>query len=149
MSTLSENKKAYHDYEILERFEAGISLNGQEVKSIKLGRASIKGSYITFSDKEAFLTGAVIPPYQPKNAPKDYNEKRERKLLLSKKELNHLIGKQKEKGLTFIPLKIYTKGRIIKIEIAIVKGKKKRDIRETIKKRDFDREKQRYLKNNY
>jgi SsrA-binding protein len=146
MSTLSENKKAYHDYEILEKFEAGISLNGQEVKSIKLGRASIKGSYITFSKKEAFLTGAIIPPYQPKNAPQDYNEKRDRKLLLQKKELHHLIGKNEQKGLTFIPLKIYTKGRIIKLEIAIVRGKKKQDIRETIKKRDFDRDKQRFLK---
>jgi SsrA-binding protein len=148
MSTLSENKKAYHDYEILEKFEAGISLNGQEVKSIKLGRGSIKGSYITFSKGEAFLTGAVVPPYQPKNAPKDYNDKRERKLLLQKKELKHLIGKKEQKGLTFIPLKIYTKGRIIKLEIAIVKGKKTKDIRETIKKRDFDRDKQRFLKNN-
>jgi SsrA-binding protein len=148
MSTLSENKKAYHDYEILKKFEAGISLNGQEVKSTKLGRASIKGSYITFSEKEAFLTGAVIPAYQPKNAPKDYNDKRERKLLLQKKELKHLIGKKEEKGLTFIPLKIYTKGRIVKLEIAIVRGKKKKDIRETIKKRDFNREKQRFIKNN-
>ena len=149
MSTLSENKKAYHDYQILERFEAGISLNGQEVKSIKLGRANIKGSYILFSEKEAFLVGTVIPPYQPKNAPKDYNDKRERKLLLNKKELSYLIGKQKERGLTFIPLKIYTKGRIIKVEIGVAKGKKTRDVRETIKKRDFDRDKQRYLKNNY
>jgi SsrA-binding protein len=143
MSTLSENKKAYHDYEILETFEAG-----QEVKSTKLGRASIKGSYITFSGEEGFLTGAVIPPYQPKNAPKDYDDKRDRKLLLHSKELKHLLGKKEQKGLTFVPIKIYTKGRIIKLGFAVVKGKKKKDIRETIKKRDFDRDKQRYLKNN-
>lgn len=148
MSTLSENKKAYHDYEILKKFEAGISLNGQEVKSIRLGRANIKGAYITFSGGEAFLTGATIPPYQPKNAPQNYNDKRERKLLLKKKELKYLIGKEKEKGLTFIPLKIYTKGRIIKLELAIARGKKKKDIREAIKKKDFDRDKQRFLKNN-
>lgn len=148
MSTLAENKKAYFDYEILEKFEAGISLNGQEVKSIKSGRGSIKGSYITFKGEEAFLTGAIIPPYQPINAPKDYNDQRPRKLLLQKKELRYLIGKKQQKGLTFVPLKIYTKGRIIKLEIAIARGKKKVDKREAIKKREFEISKQRVLKNN-
>ncbi len=146
MRILGENKKAYFDYSILEKFEAGISLIGQEVKSIKSGRISLASSYVTLKGGEVFLIGANIPSYQPKNAPADYNPKRSRKLLLRKSEINHLIGKAKEKGLTLIPLKVYTKREKIKLEFGTAKGRKKTDKRELIKKREFEREKRKILR---
>lgn len=145
MKTLSDNKKARFDYEILEKFEAGIVLNGQEVKSIRKGNISLKGSYVIIRGGEPYLVGANIPPYQPKNASPDYDPERSRKLLLNKKEIDHLVGKVEERGLTLIPLKVYTKYARIKLEFGIGKGKKKSDKRETIKKRDTDREIKREL----
>jgi len=146
MKIITENKKAYYKYAILEKFEAGIVLIGQEVKSIKLGRISLRGSYVVFKDNELYLIGAHIPPYQPKNAPPDYNPGRSRKLLLTKSEIKHLIGKSKEKSLTLVSLKVYTRKGKIKIEFAIVKGKKKVDKRELIKKRETEREIRRVIK---
>ena len=146
MKILAENKKAYFNYELLEKLEAGIVLIGQEVKSIKLGRMNLAGSYVVLRNQELFLIGAKVPPYQPKNAPPDYNPERSRKLLLRKSETKHLIGKVREKGLTLMPLKVYTKGDKIKLEFAAAKGKKKADKREIIKKRESDREIQRALK---
>ena len=152
MKPLAENKKAYFSYEILETFEAGISLIGQEVKSIKSGRMNLKGSYVVLKQSikgktpEVFLIGSTIPPYQPKNAPPDYDPQRSRKLLLRKQEIKYLIGKTSQKGLTVIPLKVYTKKGRIKLEFALVKGKKKADKRETIKKREIEREIRRTLK---
>jgi len=143
---LAENKKAYYNYEILEKFEAGISLIGQEVKSIKSGKVSLAGSYVVLKEEEAYLIGATIPPYQPKNAPADYNPERSRKLLLKKTEIKSLIGKAKQKGLTLVPLKLYTKNGKIKLEFAVVKGKREIDKREQIKKREFERQKERLLK---
>ena len=146
MKVFAENKKAYFNYQILEKIEAGIILIGQEVKSIKLGRINLAGSFVilkrtnTKGIPEAFLIGAGIPPYQPKNAPPDYNPERLRKLLLQKKEIQYLIGKTQQKGLTLIPLKVYTKGVKIKLEFGIAKGLKKRDKRELIKKRETERE---------
>ena len=140
MQILSENKKAYYDYEILEKFEAGLVLQGQEVKSIKGGHISLSGSYVIFRQEEPYLIGAKIPAYQPKNAPTDYNPERLRKLLLNKKEINILIGKSKEGGFSIIPLKVYTKNGRIKLEFGLAKGKKKYDKKEKIKKRDIDRE---------
>lgn len=140
MRVFSENKKAYFNYHILEKFEAGMVLIGQEVKSIKLGRLNLAGSYVVLKGTEPFLIGAKIPAYQPKNAPADYNPERSRKLLLNKKEINYLIGKAKERGLTLIPLKVYTKNAKIKLELGIGKGKKKFDKREIIKKRETERE---------
>lgn len=145
MKVLSDNKKARFDYEILEKFEAGIVLNGQEVKSIRNGNISLKGSYVIIRGGEPYLVGANIPPYQPKNASPDYDPERSRKLLLNKKEIDHLVGKVEERGLTLIPLKVYTKYARIKLEFGIGKGKKKSDKRETIKKRDTDREIKREL----
>jgi SsrA-binding protein len=136
----SENKKAYFDYQILEKYEAGLVLIGQEVKSIRAGRINIKGSYVVFKGQEPYLLGANIPPYQPKNAPQDYNPEKSRKILLNKKEINYLLGKSKEKGLTLIPLKIYGKNAKIKLEFGLAKGKKKYDKRETIRKREIKRE---------
>jgi len=127
MKVLAENKKAYFIYQILEKFEAGMVLIGQEVKSIKSGRMSLKGSYVVLKGEEPFLIGANIPAYQPKNAPPDYNPEKSRKLLLNKSEIKHLIGKTKEKGLTLVSLRAYTKKGKIKLEFGIAKGKRKID----------------------
>lgn len=145
---LADNRKAFYDYEILKEYEAGLVLNGQEVKSIKLGRMSLKGSYIILKEEELFLIGANVPPYQPKNAPANYDPERFRKLLLNKAEIKQLIGKVKEKGLALIPLKVYTKHARIKLAFGIGKGKKKTDKRETIKKKEIQRNIERELKSN-
>jgi len=146
MKVLSENKKAYFNHEIIDKFQAGISLIGQEVKSIKSGRINLAGSYVVLRDEEVYLVGANVPPYQPKNAPRDYDPERSRKLLLRKPEIKQLIGKTKEKGLTLVPLRVYTvKGRI-KIEFGVAKGRKRIDKRQLIKKRETDKEIERELK---
>ena len=144
VDVLAQNKKAYFDYEILETLEAGIVLIGQEVKAIKTGHIGLKGCFVTLKNQELFLIGANIPPYQPKNAPQDYEPERPRKLLLKKTEIKSLIGKTKQKGLTLIPLKVYTKRGKIKLLFGLARGKKKIDKREKIKKRDFERRKQEY-----
>jgi SsrA-binding protein len=147
MKILAENKKAYYNYEILEKFEAGIALIGQEVKSLKTRGVNLAGNYVILKDEEVFWVGANIHPYQPKNAPPDYNPERSRKLLLKKSEIKYLIGKSQQKGLTLIPLKLYTtKSGRIKLEFAIAKGKKKFDKREQIKKREIERKIERVLK---
>jgi SsrA-binding protein len=146
MKTLAENKKAYFHYQILEKFEAGISLIGQEVKSLKTRGVNLTGSYVVIKDQELFWIGATIPAYQPKNAPVDYNPERLRKLLLRKSEIKYLFGKAKQKGLTLVPLKLYTKRGKIKLEFAVAKGLKKVDKREIIKKREVEREIRRTLK---
>jgi SsrA-binding protein len=146
MKPLAENKKAYHDYQILENFEAGIVLTGQEVKSIKLGRANLRGAFVVLKKEEPYLLNADIPAYQPKNAPSDYDSQRSRKLLLKKAEIKHLIGKSAIKGLTLVPLRMYTQRGKIKIEIGIAKNKSKRDKREILKKRTSDKEIKRELK---
>ncbi len=146
MRVIADNKKAYYNYEILKKYEAGIVLTGTEVKSIKTGHISLKGSYVVLKGEEIYLMGAVIPPYQPKNTPKEYNPTRSRKLLLKKSEIKELLGKSKEKGLTLIPLKLYTKYAKIKLEFGAGKGKRRTDKRETIKKREVQRDIERELK---
>ena len=146
VKALAENKKAYFNYRILEKFEAGISLIGQEVKSIKTRGVNLAGNYIVIKNDEAFWVGAKIAPYQPKNVPSNYNPERPRKLLLTKKELSSLIGKTKQKSLTLLPLRMYTKNGKIKLEFGIAKGKKMVDKRELIKKREIERELKRELK---
>jgi len=146
VATITENKKAYFNYLILEKFEAGLILIGQEVKSIKSGRINLAGSYVVLKDSEFYLVGCDIPPYQPKNAPPDYNPGRFRKLLLTKTEIKYLIGKTKQRGLTLVPLRVYTKRGKIKLEFGIAKGKKKVDKRELIKRREAEREMRRVLK---
>jgi SsrA-binding protein len=136
----SENKKALFDYEILERFEAGVVLFGQEVKSIKTGHINLSGSYITFNRGEPLLVGVKVPPYQPNNAGADYNVERQRKILLNKKEIDYLAGKSAQKGFSLIPLKVYDKSGRIKLEFGLSKGKKKFNKKEKIKKRDVERE---------
>jgi SsrA-binding protein len=144
----AENKTAGFDVEILEKYQAGLVLNGQEVKSIRLGKMGLKGSYVVFKGNELFLVGANIPPYQPKNAPKDYNPERSRKLLLQKDEISRLMGKSKEKGLTLLPLIVYTNATKLKLEFGVAKRLKKFDKREKIKKADIKREIDRTLKGN-
>jgi len=146
MKIFAENKKAYFNYQILEKFEAGIVLAGYEVKSIKSGRINLAGSYVIIKNEEAYLINASIPPYQPKNVPPEYDPSRQRKLLLKKKEIKYLIGKTRQKGLTLVPLKMYTKKREVKLEFGVAKGKKKADKRELIKKREVKREIRKALK---
>lgn len=146
MKPLTENRKAYFDYEILKTYVAGIVLFGFEVKSIKSGRMNLKGSFVVLKGSEFYLLNADIPPYQPKNTPANYESQRSRKLLLHKSEINELIGKSKEKGLTLVPLKVYTIRGKIKIEFGIARGKKKYEKREKIKERETEKEMERKLK---
>ena len=139
----ASNSKISFDYEILETIEAGIVLEGHEVKAIKTGKASIKGSYVKIINEKAFLIGAAISPYQPANTPKNYDPQRSRKLLFSKKEIYDLVSTSQSKGTTLIPLKFYAKKGRIKLLVGIGRGKKKYDKRETIKKKDIARAKQR------
>ena len=143
MAEYATNPKAGFDYKILETIEAGIVLEGHEVKAIKTGKASIKGSYVKIYNEEAFLVGATISPYQPANTPKKYDPQRSRKLLLSKKQISEFIGLSQSQGLTLIPLKFYDRKSKIKLLVGVAKGKKKYDKREMIKKKDLARAKQR------
>jgi SsrA-binding protein len=140
---LAENRRSSYDYELLETYEAGLVLFGFEVKAIKTGHVSLTGSFVTTKNGELFLTGALIPPYQAANTPVEYDQTRSRKLLLKRTEISSLIGKLKAKGLTLIPIRLYTKKNKIKLEFAVAKGKRKSDKREAIKKRDAEREMQR------
>ena len=146
MASYAENRKAYFDYEILEKYECGIELLGQEVKSIREGKMSLEGAFVIIRGNEAFLINSNIPPYQPKNTQKDYDALRNRKLLLTKKEILELAKNDKNKSLTIIPISVYNKNRKIKVQIALVKGKKKFDKRETLKKRATDRDIRREIK---
>jgi SsrA-binding protein len=137
MATLIHNRKAGFNYEILERFEAGLELLGPEVKSLRAGQGSLDGAYIIVRGAEVFLIGMNIPPYQVNNQ-KNYEPARNRKLLLTKPEIQRLS--EIERGLTIVPISVYNKGHRIKIEIASVRGKKQFDKRETIKKRDVERQ---------
>lgn len=140
------NKKASFDYEVLEKFEAGVEFLGFEVKSVQMKRGSLEGARVIVRGGEAFLVGASVPAFQPKNAPKSYEADRPRRLLLKKSEITRLADAEGQKGLTVIPISMYNKSRKIKVEIAIVRGKKKYDKRETIKKRDSEREMAREMK---
>jgi SsrA-binding protein len=145
MAEYVNNSKAGFDYEILETIEAGLVLKGTEVKAIKSGKASIKGSFVKILNGRPQLWGATISPYQPNNTPPDYDPTATRMLLLSKKQINVIDGLSQSQGLTLIPLKIYdTKGRL-KLLIGIARGKKKYDKRATLKTKDSARRKQRGL----
>lgn len=146
MKTIALNKRARYDYQILEKWQAGLVLKGFEVKAIKTGHISLQGAYVTIKDNQAHLINAHIPPYQPANTPDNYDTRRSRKLLLTKKEIKTLIGKTKQKGLTLVPLRVYTKRGRVKIEIGLGKGKKKRDKREDIKKKEAKREIERAMR---
>ena len=139
MKIVATNRKAYHDYDILETYEAGIVLKGTEVKSAKQGRINLKDSYAKIDNGEIFLLNAHISPYTHGNV-YNHDPRRTRKLLLHKREIMRLYGKVKEKGLTLIPLKAYIKNGKIKIELGLCKGRKVYDKRAEIKKRDLERE---------
>lgn len=148
---LATNKKAYFDYEVLEIYEAGIILTGPEVKSAKRGQIALTGGYVTIDNAGIpWLINVNIAPYPPAwQIQQNYQPDRSRKLLLKKKEIASLIGKNKIKGFTLIPLKAFTKGGLIKIEFGLCRGKKKYDKRETIKEKDWQRQKAQALKQGY
>ncbi|MEK7606564.1 MAG: SsrA-binding protein SmpB [Patescibacteria group bacterium] len=143
---LIENRKARFDFEMLERFEAGLELTGAEVKSLRKGQATLDGAYVIVRGNEAYLVGMHIAPYQPKNTPEDYDPLRPRRLLLARKEIDTLAGEEHQKGLTIVPQSVYNKGRYIKVSIAVARGKKKADKRETLKRREADRDIQKTLR---
>ena len=139
METLATNKKAYFDYEILEKIETGIVLSGMEIKATKTGKASLAGSFAIIRNNQAYLLNLSIAPYQPKNINFKYIPDRTRKLLLHKKQIAYLLSKKRQKNLTLIPLRMYNKNGLIKIELGLAKGKRKFDKRETLKKKDLKR----------
>ena len=147
MSTIAVNKRANFDYEIIDKYEAGLVLSGAEVKSIKTGHISLKGSFVTFRGIEPFLTNADIPFYKFAGNPANYDSRQPRKLLLKKSEIKNLLGKIKVKGLTLVPIRVYTKKRLIKLEFGVGRGKKEYDKREDIKQREAKRKTKRILRN--
>ena len=144
--SLLENKKAYFNYQIEEKLEAGLQLLGLEVKSLRAGQGSLEGSYVIVRGGEAYLVGSTIPAYQVGNTPASYDPARSRKLLMTKEEIAKLAGLESRKGLTVVPLKVYNKGNKLKLEVGIARGKKKHDKRRTLEKRDANREMERSLK---
>ncbi len=142
---LCVNKKAFHDYHIEESYEAGIALQGTEVKSLRLGKANLKDSYVRIEDGEAFLYNTHISPY-PFGHQSNHDPERTRKLLLHKREIRRLAGKIQERGYTLIPLKIYLKRGIIKIELGLAKGKTLYDKREELKRKAAAREMEKVIK---
>ncbi|MFC1733571.1 SsrA-binding protein SmpB [candidate division KSB1 bacterium] len=146
MAPLVKNKKVAFDFEILDTFEAGLELLGPEVKSLRNKHGSLEGSHVVVRGSEAFLVGATIAPYQPANMPKDYDPERTRRLLLNKKEIDEIGGAESQKGLTIVPISVYSKGRNLKLQIAIARGKKKSDKRQTIKERDTKKDIERQMK---
>ncbi|MDQ3281864.1 MAG: SsrA-binding protein SmpB [Acidobacteriota bacterium] len=136
---IASNKKAAHDYFIVQKFEAGIVLTGTELKSLRAGKANLKDAYVLLKDDEAYLFGAHISPYSHGNL-QNHDPERTRKLLLHRRELDKLYGETAEKGLTVVPLRLYFKGSKVKAEIAVVRGKKQYDKRDTERARELDRE---------
>ena len=147
MSTYAINKRANYDYEILEKLEGGLVLAGYEVKSIKTGHISLKGAFVTITGNQAYLTNANIPAYQAANMHKDYDPNRSRKVLIHKREIKTLVGKISQKGLTLVPIRVYSTRGLIKLEFGVGKGKKRIDKRESIKKREEKVKMERILKN--
>jgi SsrA-binding protein len=146
MTLLITNKRARFDFEVLEEFDAGVELLGMEVKSVRQKKGKLEGGRVVVRGGEAFLMGVSIPPYQPSNTPKSYDPERPRRLLLTKKEIATLAGAESKKGLTIVPLSCYAKKRLLKLRFAIVRGKKKHDKRESVRRREDERTMQRVLK---
>ncbi len=139
MSILATNDKARYDYELLTRYEAGLVLTGQETKSAKFGGMKLKGAHVVFHGGEAFLIGSRIDPFQKAGKLEEYDPERSRKLLMHKQELTKIRSKLEEKGLTVVPIRVYLKDGRIKVEVAVARGKKEFEKRDTIKKRELDR----------
>ncbi len=140
MKTLAINKRAKFDYDLQEIYEGGLVLSGAEVKSIKAGHVQFKGAFLDISKGELWLKNAYVSKYEPAGKQENYVPDRNRKVLVHKRQLSRLIGKKKAGGLTLVPVRIYQKGKLVKLEFAVGKGKKKHEKRETIKKRDVDRQ---------
>ncbi|WP_043930323.1 SsrA-binding protein SmpB [Bacillus sp. EB01] len=143
--TVAQNKKAYHDYSIEETYEAGIVLQGTEIKSIRAGKVQLKDSYARIHNGEMYLYSVHISPYEQGNI-HNHDPLRTRKLLLHRREINKLIGESKESGYAIVPLKIYLKNGFAKVLIGLAKGKKKYDKREDLKQKDANRDIQRALR---
>ena len=138
-SNIAENRKAFHDFHLLETFEAGLVLLGTEVKAIREGRVNLRDSYARVEDGEVFLYNVNISPYSHRGYA-DHEPLRRRKLLLHRDEIRKLIGKTVERGMTLVPVRLYFKGGRVKVAVSLAKGKKEYDKRETIKRREVDRE---------
>jgi len=136
----AQNRKVFHDYEVLDKFEAGLVLIGSEVKSIQNGKITLAGAVVKFQDGVPTLLNAEVPPYQVKNTPKEYNSSRPRRLLLKPNEIKKLLQADDQKQLTIVPVSVYNKHGLIKLEIAIAKRRKKADKREALKKKSAKRE---------
>jgi SsrA-binding protein len=145
MKIITQNKKAFHDYSIEETLEAGILLQGTEVKSLREGKANLRDSYVIVKDGEVFLLNCHISPYSHGNI-MNHDPLRTRKLLLHRREITKLQGKAAQKGYSLIPLKLYFKNSHVKVEVGLARGKKQYEKRETIKKREADREIERAMK---
>ncbi len=145
LQIVATNRKAYHDYSIEETHEAGIALTGSEIKSVRAGQVNLRDSYAVVKDGEAYLLNVHISPYDPASR-QNVDPYRTRKLLLHRQEINRLMGRVQEKGLTIVPLRMYLKKNRAKLEIALVRGKRQYDKREAIARRESDREIQRALK---
>ncbi len=146
MEDYAYNKRAGFDFELLEKFEAGISLLGTEVKSVRAGHMSLRGAFVTIHNGDAYLTNATIPPWQVANTPASYDPTRSRKLLLNASELKYLIGKVTTTGLTIVPIRVYNNRSVIKAEIALAKGKKQYHKKEKRKEADIKRDVERMLR---
>ncbi|MBU3901250.1 SsrA-binding protein SmpB [Patescibacteria group bacterium] len=149
MSDYAFNRQAGFEYEFLAKYEAGLVLSGQEVKSVRNSHVSLKGAYVVLKDAEAWLLNANIPAWQPKNAPAGYEATRSRKLLLHKGELRSLIGQTKQAGLTLVPIRVYNSKGKIKLEFSLARGKKSFDKRAAIGRREADRRIQRAVRGKY
>lgn len=146
MTNLAFNRRVKFDYKLLDRYEAGIVLSGQEVKSVKAGQASLRGSFVTLRGQEIYLTNANIPPYKLASKLEKYDPTRPRKLLVKKAEIKSFIGKIRTQGLTLVPISLYTKKRLVKLGFAIARGAKKFDKRQDISKRESQRRMKRSLR---
>lgn len=146
--TIADNKKARHDYELYDRYEAGLELKGTEIKSIRRGKVQLKDSYISFYNNEAYIKGMHISPYEFGNI-FNHDETRDRKLLLHKKEIRKLYQDTRIKGYTVVPVRLYLSKGLAKLEIALAKGKNLHDKRESQKAKDAKREIEKALKNQY
>lgn len=150
MKIIAQNKKAFHEYDILERIEAGIVLTGDEVKSVRAGQVSLIGSFATQHKGELFLMNSMISPYSHAYLKAEVEGRSSRKLLLHKRELSRLFGDISKKGITIVPLKLYINGKgIVKVELGVAKHKKAHGIKEALKERDIERQTRRELSGKY
>ncbi len=140
MPPLASNKKALHDYEFLEKFEGGLKLSGPEVRSVKGGHIQLQGSFLHIRNRELWLKNATVSKYAPAGPQPGYDAIRDKKVLLHRREINRIMGKIQEKGLTLVPISVYTRAALVKIEFALARGKKEYEKRDTIKKREVQRE---------